>query len=426
MASFMTRRNARPLWLAKFIATRYISVGKRSQLVSFMSAVSIFGLALGVTILITVLSVMNGFDREVRENILGIVPHITLSTGENFSQQDWQQLEEMVAQRADVEAVAPLIEQTGIVANAAYSKGVLVNGIDAGREASISLLDRFMVAGSLAALADERWGVVLGQTLAANLGVSVGDSVDLFSLAINVNPLTPLPSYRAFRVVGIYRVGTQELDSELAVINIAAARALFKLRNSYTGLRVRLQDVLAADQVRLELQPQLPPGMQLVTWTQLFGSVYENILFSRTIVGLMLWLLVAVAAFNLVVSLIMVVRDKRSDIAILRTMGASPRTIGQIFMLQGFMVGVIGVAIGITLGVLAALGVGDLARLIESWLGVQLLNAEVYPIDFLPSQIKLSDLVGISLGVLFLSILATIYPARRAASVQPAEALRTE
>jgi len=422
----MTRRNARPLWLAKFIATRYISVGKRSQLVSFMSAVSIFGLALGVTILITVLSVMNGFDREVRENILGIVPHITLSTGENFSQQDWQQLEEMVAQRADVEAVAPLIEQTGIVANAAYSKGVLVNGIDAGREASISLLDRFMVAGSLAALADERWGVVLGQTLAANLGVSVGDSVDLFSLAINVNPLTPLPSYRAFRVVGIYRVGTQELDSELAVINIAAARALFKLRNSYTGLRVRLQDVLAADQVRLELQPQLPPGMQLVTWTQLFGSVYENILFSRTIVGLMLWLLVAVAAFNLVVSLIMVVRDKRSDIAILRTMGASPRTIGQIFMLQGFMVGVIGVAIGITLGVLAALGVGDLARLIESWLGVQLLNAEVYPIDFLPSQIKLSDLVGISLGVLFLSILATIYPARRAASVQPAEALRTE
>ncbi len=422
----MTRRNARPLWLAKFIATRYISVGKRSQLVSFMSAVSIFGLALGVTILITVLSVMNGFDREVRENILGIVPHITLSTEENFSQQDWQQLEELVAQRADVEAVAPLIEQTGIVANEIYSKGVLVNGVDAGREASISLLDRFMVAGSLAALADERWGVVLGQTLAANLGVAVGDSVDLFSLAINVNPLTPLPSYRAFRVVGIYRVGTQELDSELAVINIAAARALFKLRNSYTGLRVRLQDVLAADQVRLELQPQLPPGMQLVTWTQLFGSVYENILFSRTIVGLMLWLLVAVAAFNLVVSLIMVVRDKRSDIAILRTMGASPRTIGQIFMLQGFMVGVIGVAIGITLGVLAALGVGDLARLIESWLGVQLLNAEVYPIDFLPSQIKLSDLVGISLGVLFLSILATIYPARRAASVQPAEALRTE
>jgi len=419
-------RKSGSYWLARYIATRYVSVGRRSQLVSFMSAVSIFGLALGVTILITVLSVMNGFDREVRENILGIVPHITISTEENFNLQRWQEVEQLILERPDVQAVAPLIEQTGIVSTDQFNKGVLVNGIDPQREQSISMLDQFMVAGSLADLADERWGVVIGQSLADGLGVEVGDKLDLFSLAVNINPLTPLPSFRAFTVVGVYRVGTLELDNELAVINIDAARALFKLRNPYTGLRVRLQDVLTADQVRLELQPLMPAGVRLTTWTQLFGSIYENILFSRTIVGLMLWLLVAVAAFNLVVSLIMVVRDKRSDIAILRTMGASPHTIRKIFMLQGFMVGIIGTGIGLVLGIGAALGVGDFAGLIERVLGIQLLNAEVYPIDFLPSEIKLSDIIGISFGVMLLSVLATVYPSRRAAAVQPAEALRTE
>jgi len=413
-------------WFARYIATRYIKVGRRSQLVAFMSAVSIFGLSLGVTILITVLSVMNGFDREVRENILGIVPHITLSTEENFSLQQWQELESLVMERSDVQAVAPLIEQTGIVSTENFNKGVLVNGIDPELEQSISVLEQFMVAGSVTDLSSQRWGVILGQSLAENLGVSVGDRLDLFSLTVNINPLTPLPSYRAFDVVGIFRVGTLELDSELAIINIEAARALFKMRNAYTGLRVRLNDVLTADQVRAELQTLVPAGVRLTSWSQMFGSIYENILFSRTIVALMLWLLVAVAAFNLVVSLIMVVRDKKPDIAILRTMGASPETVRNIFMLQGFMVGAIGTLIGVLLGILAALGIGDFADLIQSVLGVQLLNAEVYPIDFLPSEIKLSDIIGISAGVMLLSILATFYPANRAAAVQPAEALRTE
>ncbi|MBL4820953.1 MAG: lipoprotein-releasing ABC transporter permease subunit [Gammaproteobacteria bacterium] len=411
---------------ARYIAMRYVSMGKRSQLVSFMSAMSIFGLALGVTILITVLSVMNGFDREVRENILSIVPHITISTEENYSQQDWQNLEDLVQQRPDVLATAPLIEKTGVISSGQFSKGVLVNGIDAERELEISRIDKFIVSGSLEELQNQRWGIVLGQSLADNLGVGIGDKVDLFSLAVNVNPLTPLPSYRAFTVTGIYRVGTLELDSELAVINIAAARALFKLRGPYTGLRIKLQDVLSADQVRIELQSELSTDLQLTTWTRLFGSIYENILFSRTIVGLMLWLLIAVAAFNLVVSLIMVVRDKRSDIAILRTMGASPRTINRIFMYQGCMVGLIGTVIGVILGVLASLGVGEFAAFIESVLGIQLLNAEVYPLDFLPSEIKWQDIVTISVGVLFLSLLATLYPARRAAAVQPAEALRLD
>lgn len=422
----MKMTDNRSFSFARFIAMRYVSVGKRSQLVSFMSAISIFGLALGVTILITVLSVMNGFDREVRENILGIVPHITVSTEENLSAQRWQQVEAAIRQHPDVLTLAPLIERTGIIASPRFRQGILVDGIDSAREQDISIIDRFMVSGSLQALQEQNWGILLGASLAEDLGVGVGDSVDLFSLAININPLTPLPSYRSFTVAGIYRVGTQELDSQLVMVNIAAARALFRLRTPYSAIRIKLNDVLGADRVQSELLNRLPEDLRLTTWTQLFGSIYENILFSRTIVGLMLWLLIAVAAFNLVVSLIMVVRDKRSDIAILRTMGASPRVINRIFMYQGCMVGIIGTFIGVVLGVLASLWVGDFAAFIESFFDIQILNAEVYPIDFLPSEIKLADIAGISIGVLLLSLLATVYPARRAAAVQPAEALRLD
>ena len=412
--------------LARHIALRYVSVGKRSQLVSFMSAISIFGLALSVTILVTVLSVMNGFDREVRENILGIVPHITLSTSELYSLEDWQAVEATLQSRPEVIATAPLIERTGIVSNPRFSKGVLVNGIESSREEEISLLSEFMVSGSMEALQEQRWGVLLGHTLADNLGVEIGDQVDIFSLAVNVNPLTPLPSFRGFTVVGTYRVGTLELDSEMVVINIAAARSLFRLRTPYSGIRVKLNNVLDADRIAVELRNELPSDLSVDTWAQLFGSIYENILYSRTIVGLMLWLLVAVAAFNLVVSLVMVVRDKRSDIAILRTMGASPNTINHIFVYQGFMVGVLGTSIGLSLGILAAMGIGQFAEFLEATFNFQILSAEVYPIDFLPSEIKMSNLISIAVGVMMLSLMATLYPARRAAAVQPAEALRLD
>ena len=411
---------------ARFIALRYISVGKRSQLVSFMSAISIFGLALGITILVTVLSVMNGFDREVRENILGIMPHLTVTTEELLSARTWDDLEQQLLNVPGVAATAPLIERTGVLANQRFNKGVLINGVDASREQDISAIRSFMLAGSLEALQQKRWGIVLGKTLADQLGVGVGDPVDLFSLNVSVNPLTPLPSFRSFEVVGIYRVGTQELDNELVLVNIEAARALLRLRTPFTTIRVRLHDVMDADRIRTQLMASLPAEMTVTSWTRVFGSIYENILFSRTIVGFLLWLLIAVAAFNLVVSLIMVVRDKTGDIAIMRTLGASPATINRIFLLQGFMVGLIGTTIGLVLGILASLGVGDLARWIESAFNIQILSAEVYPIDFLPSQIRVMDLVWVTLGVLLLTVLATLYPASRAAAVQPAAALRLE
>ncbi len=416
----------RPTNVPRLIALRYLSVGKHSHLVSFMSAISVFGLAFGVAILITVLSVMNGFDHEMRENILGVVPHITISSRENLSLAQWQEIELTAAQHPSVTAVAPVIEVAAVMATGDGNKAVLVSGINPESEAAVSSIAKFIHSGSLGALQDKRWGVVLGQTLASRLAVTVGDNVDIFSAAISINPVTPLATFKSFEVVGIFKVGSLELDSEMALINLSSARVLFKIRPPYNALRIRTNEVLNADSIRLELAGALPATVSIQSWTVALGGIYNNIKFSRSIISFMLWLLIGVAAFNLVVSLIMIVRDKRGDIAILRTLGASPAMINRIFMWQGCLIGAIGITIGVALGVLGSLKISDLAAAIERRFSVQLLNAEVYPIDFLPSQLKVGDVLMVTAGVLLLSFLATLYPARRAAAVQPAEALRSE
>ncbi len=411
---------------AFFVALRYVSVGRRSQLVSFMSLLSIGGLALGISILITVLSVMNGFDREVRENILGILPHGTVKALDRVPAERWEQVQQILEGNSEVIATAPLIEATGVLAVPGYAKGVVINGVDPAAESQISIIDHFMIAGGLSGLAENRFSILLGATLAENLGVGIGDKVALYSLNISVNPLVALPTQRQFTVAGIYKVGTLELDSAMAMISLQDAQALYRYRDTYTGIRFKVRDLLVIHSDARLIQSELPPGFEVETWTRLFGNIYENIQFSRSIVGFLLWLLVGVAAFNLVVSLVMIVRDKRGDIAILRTIGASPKTIGRIFMTQGCIVGLIGTLIGVGLGVLFSLTVGDFAAFIERLFDIQLLSAEVYPVDFLPSQIRISDILGVSVGVFLLSVLATLYPAYRASKVQPAEALRFE
>ena len=387
---------------------------------------SISGLALGISILITVLSVMNGFDREVRENILGILPHGTVKALDRVSLEQWAAVQEVLDENPTVLATAPLIEETGVLAVPGYAKGVIVNGVDPAMEAQISIIDRFMISGGLAGLSEGRFRILLGATLAENLGVGLGYKVSLYSLNVSVNPLVALPTQRQFTVAGIYRVGTLELDSAMAMITLQDAQALYRYRDTYTGIRFKVEDLLAIRGEAQLISTKLPQGFAVETWTRLFGNIYENIQFSRSIVGFLLWLLVGVAAFNLVVSLIMIVRDKRGDIAILRTIGASPKMIGRIFMTQGCIVGLIGTVIGVTLGVIFSLTVGDFAALVERTFDIQLLSAEVYPVDFLPSQIRIGDIVGVSIGVFLLSVLATLYPAYRAANVQPAEALRFE
>ena len=416
----------KPLALSRFVAFRYVSAGKSSHLVSFMSAISIFGLALGLAILVIVLSVMNGFDKEMRQSVLGIVPHITISTEENLNEAQWQEIRATIQQNPAVVAVSPVIQAIGVAATEGSHKGVVINGIDAELEAESSAINRFMRAGDLGALIDNRWGVVLGQTLANRLGVKLGDNIDLFSTAISINPITPLATFKGFDVVGIYRVGAEELDGNLVMINLSAARALFRLRAPYNAVHIRTVDVLQAEMVRQEIINDLPGVLRSESWLATLGAIYENIQFSRGIISFMLWLLIGVAAFNLVVSLIMIVRDKRSDIAILRTLGASPKTIKRIFMWQGCFIGLTGIVFGVVLGVLGSLYVSQFAAFIEVTFSIQILNAEVYPIDFLPSELNFLDVVTVASGVLVLSLLATIYPASRAAAVQPADALRHE
>ena len=418
--------SSKPLALSRFVAFRYVSAGKNSHLVSFMSAISIFGLALGLAILVIVLSVMNGFDKEMRQSVLGIVPHITISTEENLNETQWQEVRTTIQQNSAVVSVSPVIQAIGVAATQGSHKGVVINGVDAALEAESSAINRFMRAGDLSALIDNRWGVVLGQTLANRLGVELGDSVDLFSTAISINPITPLATFKGFDVVGIYRVGAEELDGNLVMINLSAARSLFRLRTPYNAVHIRTVDVLQAEMVRQEIMSDLPGALRSESWVATLGAIYENIQFSRGIISFMLWLLIAVAAFNLVVSLIMIVRDKRGDIAILRTLGASPKTIKHIFMWQGCFIGLTGIVFGVVLGVLGSLYVSQFAAFIEATFSIQILNAEVYPIDFLPSELNFLDVVTVASGVLVLSLLATIYPASRAAAIQPADALRHE
>ena len=418
--------SSKPLALSRFVAFRYVIAGKNSHLVSFMSAISIFGLALGLAILVIVLSVMNGFDKEMRQSVLGIVPHITISTEENFNDTQWQEVRTTIQQNSAVVSVSPVIQAIGVAATQGSHKGVVINGVDAALEAESSAINRFMSAGDLGALIDNRWGVVLGQTLANRLGVELGDNVDLFSTAISINPITPLATFKGFDVVGIYRVGAEELDGNLVMINLSAARSLFRLRTPYNAVHIRTVDVLQAEMVRQEIMNDLPGVLRSESWVATLGAIYENIKFSREIISFMLWLLIAVAAFNLVVSLIMIVRDKRGDIAILRTLGASPKTIKRIFMWQGCFIGLTGIVFGVMLGVLGSLYVSQFATFIEAIFSIQILSAEVYPIDFLPSELNFLDVFTVASGVLVLSLLATIYPASRAAAIQPADALRHE
>ena len=418
--------SSKPLALSRFVAFRYVTAGKSSHLVSFMSAISIFGLALGLATLVIVLSVMNGFDKEMRQSVLGIVPHITISTEENFNETQWQEVRSTIQQNPAVVSVSPVIQAIGVAATQGSHKGVVINGVDAALEAESSAINRFMRTGDLNALIDNRWGVVLGQTLANSLGIELGDNVDLFSTVISINPITPLAAFKGFDVVGIYRVGAEELDGNLVMINLSAARSLFRLRTPYNAVHIRTVDVLQAEMVRQEIMNDLPGSLRSESWVATLGAIYENIKFSRGIISFMLWLLIAVAAFNLVVSLIMIVRDKRGDIAILRTLGASPKTIKRIFMWQGCFIGLTGILFGVLLGVLGSLYVSQFASFIETTFSIQILNAEVYPIDFLPSELNFRDVVTVASGVLVLSLLATIYPASRAAAIQPADALRHE
>lgn len=384
------------------------------------------GLALGVVVMIVVLSVMNGFDHEMRTRVLGMVPHATLETGEPIN--DWQSLAAKVKRNPEVTAVAPFTQMQGLLTNNGQVSKVLLNAIDPALERNVSIIDNFMKQGKLDDLTPGSFGIVIGDKAATKLGVGLGDKVTFVAPEVSVTPAGMFPRMKRFTVVGIFHVGAGELDGYLGVTNLQDLAKMHRWKpDQVQGIRLKFDDLFQAPRVAWTLAQQLGEDHYYARdWTRTHGNLYQAIRMEKAMIGLLLLLIVAVAAFNIISTLVMVVNDKKSDIAILRTLGATPGTIMRTFMVQGTVIGVVGTAIGAVLGILAALNVSAAISALEGLIGHKFLNADVYFIDYLPSQVQSQDVVMVCAAALVLSFLATLYPAWRAARTQPAEALRYE
>ncbi|WP_030139965.1 lipoprotein-releasing ABC transporter permease subunit [Pseudomonas fluorescens] len=414
----------RPLFV--FIGTRYTRAKRRNHFVSFISLTSIIGLALGVVVMIVVLSVMNGFDHEMRTRVLGMVPHATLESGDAIS--DWPSLAAKVKQNPQVLAVAPFTQMQGLLTNDGKVSKVLLNGIDPALERQVSIIDNFMKQGKLDNLAPGDFGIVIGDKAAAKLGVAIGDKLTFVAPEVTVTPGGMFPRMKRFTVVGIFHVGAGELDGYLGVTNLQDLARLHRWKpDQVQGLRLKFDDLFQAPRVAWNIAQQLGEDRYYARdWTRTHGNLYQAIRMEKAMIGLLLLLIVAVAAFNIISTLVMVVNDKKGDIAILRTLGATPGQIMRIFMVQGTVIGVIGTFVGALVGMFAALNVSAAIAGLETLIGHKFLNADVYFIDYLPSQLQANDVLMVCGAALVLSFLATLYPAWRAARTQPAEALRYE
>ena len=409
-----------------FIGLRYTRAKRRNHFISFISMASMLGLMLGVAVLILVLSVMNGFDNELRSRILGMVPHVKVQLREeHVGISHWQPLADRLKALPQVQGAAPYVEQQGMFSAAGYSQGAQVVGIAPAFESQVSIVRQHIVAGSLDSLTKGQWNVVLGELLARQLGVGIGDRVTLLVPEASVTPGGVFPRMRAFTVSGIFKVGAQ-IDGNLAYANLEDMEALARL-NGPQGIRLKLNNLFIAHDFSTALMndPQYAAYYAL-DWTYSQGNLFQAIQMEKHLIGLLLMGIVAVAAFNIVSTLVMVVTDKHADIAILRTLGATPGTVMRIFIVQGLTIGAVGIILGVIFGVALALSVSDIVAWIQSVTGIQFLDPKVYFISYLPSRLDLSD-VGVVVGVaLALSFLTTLYPAWRASRVQPAEVLRYE
>ncbi|WP_163833927.1 lipoprotein-releasing ABC transporter permease subunit [Spartinivicinus ruber] len=407
-----------------FIGLRYTAAKRRNRFISFTSLISFLGLALGVWVLIVVLSVMNGFDRELKQRILGMVPHASITTAQGTIE-NWPELIKQVEQSPDVVGAAPFISAQAMLTQGGHVKGAYIQGISPDDESKVSIIDEHMDAGKLADLAPGEFGIVLGDILSRQLGVSVGDKVTLILPEASINPAGIFPRLKRFNVVGIFSVGA-ELDASLAYIHYKDAAKLMRIEKGVLGIRLQLNDLFKAREVAWNVASELPGRYYVRDWTRTHGSLFQAIQMEKTIVGLLLTLIIAVASFNIVATLVMVVNDKQSDIAILRTLGATTRTVMAIFMVQGAVIGVLGTLLGVVTGVITALNLPSWIKAIEELLNFKFLDSSVYFISYLPSELQWQDVGLIACATLLLSFLATIYPAFRAANTQPAEALRYE
>ena len=409
--------------LELFIGQRYTHSRRRNRFISFISFASMLGIMLGVMVLITVLSIMNGFEKELRDKILGVVAHVTVS-GTNGQLADWPvQLDKLKAEKHVVGA-APYVQKQVMLTNGNLMRGVILQGIDPALQDKVSDVNFKMIDGSFSNLKPHEYGIVLGVEVAAGLGVMPGDKVTVIVPQVQVTPAGVIPRIRRFTVVGVYEIGHPEYDGMSGFIELSDASRLFRLGDDVGGIRLKLDDMFAAQSVGQDLKTK---GYGTVTdWSEQHGSLFRAVKTERIVMTLILFLVVCVALFNLVASLMMAVNDKEADIAILRTFGMSGQRIMRIFMVQGSIIGIFGTVVGVGLGVLLSLNISSVMGWLEATFGFKVFSADLFYISEIPSDLRWENVIWITLAALIASVLATIYPAKRASQIQPAESLRYE
>jgi lipoprotein-releasing system permease protein len=412
--------------LPLFIGTRYLRAKRRNHFVSFISFASMFGIALGVMALITVLSVMNGFEAEIKSRILSMTPHITVHNWGSAPLTHWEALEKRLVQYPGVIGAAPVLEGQGMAAFNGNVQGVLIKGIQPETISNVYPLAAKITEGNLAELKPHRYGIIVGEGMAKHLGLKLGDKVTVFVPEATISPAGILPRFKRFEVIGLFKVGYL-FDSSYAFVNMVDAASLLKFpEGSASGVQLELDNYLAAPRIAQSLYYQLNEMYPISSWTQQNASYFQAVKMEKTMMFLILTLIIVVAVFNLVTTLVMVVTDKHSDIAILRTFGATPKTILSIFVVQGSVAGIAGTLLGVLGGVILSLNVTEWVDAVQRFFEVQFLTADFYFVSSLPSHLEWLDVLKVSSVALILSVLATLYPAWQASRVAPAEALRYE
>jgi lipoprotein-releasing system permease protein len=410
-----------------FVGLRYTRAKRRNHFISFISLTSMIGIGLGVAALIVVLSVMNGFQEELRARILGVASHLQI-TGANNTLENWPGIVASVEHAPHVQAAAPYIMAQGMLSYGQAVQGAIVRGVLPADEDKVADLGAHMRAGQLSDLRPGEFGIILGAELAQSLGVIMGDKVVLLAPQGQFTPTGVVPRIKQFKVVGLFQIGMYEYDAGMALIHMDDAAKLYRMNDTVSGVRLKLDDLFEAPAISRQLANQLSTqgNFFISDWTEQHANFFRAVQMEKRVMFIILALIVAVAAFNIVSTLVMAVTDKRADIAIMRTFGASPRSIMQIFIVQGALIGVIGTVVGAIVGVIIALNIQTIVPLIEHVFGVQFLAKDVYYISDLPSHLEWFDVTVITVMSFVLSLLATLYPSWRAAKTNPAEALRYE
>jgi lipoprotein-releasing system permease protein len=407
------------------LGLRYTRAKRRNGFISFISFSSLVGIALGITALITVMSIMNGFQEELRDRILGMTAHMTVNEEHNRLS-DWNSLYNQLINQPHIEGAAPNIMEQGMVSMGAKASGVAIRGVLPEFEGQVADIESKIVNGSFSALAPKKYRVLIGSSLALSLGVTVGDKVNLIAPKPNFSPIGATPRIKRFTVAGIFETGALDYDSAMVIVHIRDAQKLFKYGDEVSALQLKLDDMFSVGAVKNQLAYVVDKNLYILDWRQQHINVFKAIEIEKRMMFVVLTLIVLVAVFNIVSTMVMVVTDKNSDIAVLRTIGATPMAIQMIFITQGMVIGLFGVILGLTGGLSLALNMDVIVPFIENLFGFQFFPPDTYMLSKVPSKVIWSDVWYIT-GIAFvLTLLATLYPARRASKIHPAEALRYE